>query len=67
LFLFAVFIWNLIRLLGFLLLSCARAAARLVLAEELGEKRRSQGSAGKRPEASSWTAAGIISLVSAKA
>jgi len=53
--------------LGFLLLSCARAAARLVLAEELGEKRRSQGSAGKRPEASSWTAAGIISLVSAKA
>jgi len=34
--------------LGFLLLSCARAAARLVLAEELGEKRRSQGSAGKR-------------------
>ncbi len=48
LFLFAVFVWNLIRLLGFLLLSCARAAARLVVAEELGEKRRSQGPAGKR-------------------
>jgi hypothetical protein len=48
LFLFAVFVWNLIRLLGFLLFSFARAAARLVVAEELGEKRRSQGPAGKR-------------------